>query len=152
MKSEPNVFSFEDLKSAPHSTEPWDGIRNYQARNFMRDSMKKGDRVLFYHSSCETPGVVGIATVASDKAYPDATQFEPKSQYFDPKSTQENPRWLLVDIQYLKPLSRIISLKEIKEDPELSKMRVAQKGMRLSIQPVEKKHFLEIAQRGGVKL
>lgn len=141
MKSEPDVFSLDDLKNCPKKTEPWDGIRNYQARNFMRDDMKKGDVVLFYHSNCKEPGIVGLAEIASSSAYPDPTQFDKKSNYFDPKSDPENPRWLLVDVRYKKTLKRPVTLKEIKEHPVLSGMKVAQRGMRLSIQPVEQKHF-----------
>ena len=141
MKSEPDVFSLDDLKNCPKKTEPWDGIRNYQARNFMRDDMKKGDVVLFYHSNCKEPGIVGLAEIASSSAYPDPTQFDKKSNYFDPKSDPENPRWLLVDVRYKKTLKRPVTLKKIKEHPVLSGMKVAQRGMRLSIQPVEQKHF-----------
>jgi predicted RNA-binding protein with PUA-like domain len=141
MKSEPDVFSLDDLKNCPKKTEPWDGIRNYQARNFMRDDMKKGDVVLFYHSNCKEPGIVGLAEIASSSAYPDPTQFDKKSNYFDPKSDPDNPRWLLVDVRYKKTLKRPVTLKEIKEHPVLSEMKVAQRGMRLSIQPVEQKHF-----------
>jgi len=141
MKSEPDVFSLDDLKNCPNKTEPWDGIRNYQARNFMRDDMKKGDIVLFYHSNCKEPGIVGLAEIASSCAYPDPTQFDKKSNYFDPKSDPDNPRWLMVDVRYKKTLKRPVTLKEIKEHPVLSGMKVAQRGMRLSIQPVEQKHF-----------
>lgn len=141
MKSEPDVFSLDDLKNCPKKTEPWDGIRNYQARNFMRDDMKKGDIVLFYHSNCKEPGIVGLAEIASSSAYPDPTQFDKKSNYFDPKSDPDNPRWLLVDVRYKKTLKRTVTLKEIKEHPVLNQMKVAQRGMRLSIQPVEQEHF-----------
>lgn len=141
MKSEPDVFSLDDLKNCPKKTEPWDGIRNYQARNFMRDDMKKGDVVLFYHSNCKEPGIVGLAEIASSSAYPDPTQFDKKSNYFDPKSDPDNPRWLLVDVRYKKTFKRPVTLKEIKAHPVLKDMKVAQRGMRLSIQPVEQEHF-----------
>src|SRR5690606_15612868 len=109
MKSEPDVFSFGDLKRRKQKGEPWNGVRNYQARNFMRDEMKKGDLVLFYHSSCPIPGVAGIAKVNSD-AYPDSTQFDSESEYYDPKSTQENPRWFLVDVVFEQDLDKHVSL------------------------------------------
>lgn len=147
MKSEPDVFSIDDLKSRPNQTEPWDGVRNYQARNFMRDDFKKGDMVLFYHSNCEVPGIVGLAEV-SKEAYPDETAFDPKSDYYDPKSTRENPRWLLVEVKYVEKFNRTISLAEMKEDPKLEGMLVIKKGQRLSIQPVENKHYDYIVKLG----
>ena len=149
MKSEPDAFSFEDLKKAPRKTEPWDGIRNYQARNFMRDDMRKGDSVLFYHSNCKEPGIVGLAEIASKAAYPDPTQFDRKSKYHDPKSDPDNPRWLLVDVRYKKKLKHPVTLKAIKEHPVLKDMKVAQRGMRLSIQPVEAKHFKAVLKLAG---
>jgi predicted RNA-binding protein with PUA-like domain len=141
MKSEPDVFSLEDLKNADNKTTMWEGVRNYQARNFMRDSMKKGDKVLFYHSNCKEPGIVGLAEVSSKSAYPDPTQFDPASKYHDAGSDPDNPRWLVVDIRYRKELKRPVTLKDIKAHPELRDMKVAQRGMRLSVQPVEDKHF-----------
>ena len=141
MKSEPDVYSLDDLKRAKGKTTLWEGVRNYQARNFMRDSMKKGDTVLFYHSNCKEPGIVGLAEIASKSAHPDPTQFDPKSKYYDPKSDQENPRWIVVDVRYRKTLKHPVTLKEIKEHPALKNMKVAQRGMRLSIQPVEEKHY-----------
>jgi predicted RNA-binding protein with PUA-like domain len=149
MKSEPDVFSLDDLKNCPKKTEPWDGIRNYQARNFMRDDMKKGDVVLFYHSNCKEPGIVGLAEIASKAAYPDPTQFDKKSKYFDPKSGPDNPRWLLVDVRYRKRLKKAVSLKDIKAHKVLKDMKVAQRGMRLSIQPVEEKHAQIVLELGG---
>ena len=133
MKSEPDVFSFEDLKKK--KSEPWTGVRNYQARNFMRDEMKLGDIVFFYHSSCEVPGIAGVATVAS-APYPDVTQFDKKSEYFDPKATKENPRWILVDVKFERDPKRILPLDEIRTIKGLSEMRLLQKGNRLSILPV----------------
>lgn len=151
IKSEPDVFGFEDLERCKDRTEPWDGIRNYQARNFMRDDMRRGDVAIFYHSNAgKHVGAVGLATVASEKAYPDPTQFDPKSNYYDAKSTQENPRWLMVDFKYAKAFKRLVTLKELKEAPELEEMLVVKRGQRLSIQPVEKRHFEAVCKRGGL--
>jgi predicted RNA-binding protein with PUA-like domain len=133
MKSEPDAYSIDRL--AKDKTAPWTGVRNYQARNFMRDQMAKGDKVLFYHSSCEQPGIVGIAEVCK-LAYPDETQFDRKSDYFDPKSTRENPRWLHVDVKFVKK-TRLISLGELREHKALANMRVLARGNRLSITPVD---------------
>lgn len=147
MKSEPDAFSFEDLKSRPNQTEPWDGVRNYQARNFMRDEMKVGDQVLFYHSNTKPPGVVGIAQVASEP-YPDPTAFDKKSNYYDPKSDPEKPRWMLVDVAFKADLKRQLSLEEMKSMPELAEMRILQRGNRLSITPVSKQEFQAIKKAG----
>lgn len=135
MKSEPDAFSIDDLQRV--GTEPWNGVRNYQARNFMRDSMKVGDGVMFYHSNTQVPGIVGLATVASE-AYPDATQFDPKSDYYDPKATREQPRWLLVDVAFERKLKRTIPLEEIKQHAdELGEgFALIARGNRLSILPV----------------
>lgn len=141
MKSEPDVFSIDDLRKAPKKTTLWEGVRNYQARNFMRDEMQKGDVVLFYHSNCKEPGIVGLAKISSREAYPDPCQFDPKSNYHDPKSDPENPRWLVVDVRYKSRLKTPVTLREIKEHPVLSEMLVARRGMRLSVQPVEEKHY-----------
>ena len=149
IKSEPDAFSIDDLKSAPGGTDHWDGIRNYQARNFIRDDMRKGDLALFYHSNCKEPGIVGLAEIASKAAYPDPTQFDKKSKYHDPKSDPDNPRWLLVDVRYKKKLKHPVTLKAIKEHPVLKDMMVAQRGMRLSIQPVEAKHFKAVLKLAG---
>lgn len=140
MKSEPDVFSIDDLKDSPNKMTSWDGIRNYQARNFMRNEMKIGDLVLFYHSSTKPPGVAGIAKVASE-AYPDSTSWDKKSKYFDSKSTKENPRWFMLDIKFKKKFKRLISLQELKQYKELSQMKLLQKGNRLSIMPVTKEDF-----------
>ena len=145
MKSEPDDVSVDDALAAPHSTVPWTGVRNYQARNFMRDAMQVGDGVLFYHSSCAEPGIVGIARVAST-AYPDPTQFQPKSPYYDPASKKESPRWLLVDVQVLKK-TRNLTLPELRADPALADLLVLKKGNRLSITPVEARHWKHILQR-----
>ncbi|MDJ0908876.1 MAG: EVE domain-containing protein [Woeseiaceae bacterium] len=133
MKSEPDAYSIDDLKR--DKREPWDGIRNYQARNMMRDDMRVGDKVFFYHSNCKEPGVVGIMKVAS-KPYPDPTQFDPDAKYYDAKSDPDNPRWILVDVAYVKKLKRTITLTEIKAHPELGDMVLTRKGNRLSIMPV----------------
>ena len=134
MKSEPDEFSIDDLAAAPGKSVAWFGVRNYQARNFMRDQMKVGDQVFFYHSSCPEPGIAGLAEVAS-VAYPDATQFDPQSKYHDPKSSRENPRWLHVDVKLARK-TRLLSLAEMRERPELATMRVLERGNRLSITPV----------------
>jgi len=134
MKSEPDEFSIDDLEKAPRQTTPWFGVRNYQARNFMRDAMKVGDGVLFYHSSCPRPGIAGIAKVAS-KAYPDASQFDRKGDYFDPKSKREDPRWLNVDVKLVSK-TRLMPLEEMRTYRELQGMRTLRPGNRLSITPV----------------
>jgi predicted RNA-binding protein with PUA-like domain len=145
MKSEPEECSVDDALAAKNSTVPWVGVRNYQARNFMRDGMKVGDGVLFYHSSCAEPGIVGIARVAST-AYPDPTQFDPKSPYYDAKSKREEPRWLLVDVQVTKKIPNI-TLPELRARPELEDLVILRKGNRLSITPVEPKHWKAIVGR-----
>ncbi|MEY2168652.1 MULTISPECIES: EVE domain-containing protein [unclassified Rhodanobacter] len=141
MKSEPDAFSIDDLKRKKQ--EAWDGVRNYQARNYMRDGMRVGDKVFFYHSNCAEPGIVGIATVATD-AYPDPSQFDPKSKYFDPGSSRDNPRWLLVDVKFAKKLKRTITLKELQADAALDGMVLVRKGSRLSVQPVDAGHWEHI--------
>jgi predicted RNA-binding protein with PUA-like domain len=138
MKSEPDAFSIDDLKQKKR--EAWDGVRNYQARNFMRDGMRVGDGVFFYHSNCAEPGVVGVAEVASD-AYPDPSQFDPKSKYFDPGSSRDNPRWMLVDVKFVRKLKRTITLDELKNDPKLEGMPLLRKGNRLSVMPVDAAHW-----------
>jgi len=145
MKSEPDECSIDDALAAPRSTVPWTGVRSYQARNFMRDAMQPGDGVLFYHSSCPEPGIVGIARVASGTRA-DPTQFDPKSPYFDPKSKAEEPRWLLLDVQALRK-TRLLSLPELRETPALADMLVLRRGNRLSITPVEPKHWQLIVER-----
>jgi predicted RNA-binding protein with PUA-like domain len=138
MKSEPDVFSIQMLKKV--KKEPWDGVRNYQARNFMRDEMKIGDQILFYHSNCDVPGVAGIAEV-SKESHPDHTQFDKKSKYFDPKSTKEKPRWMMVEVKFKEAFDQVVSLAQIKEEKKLENMRLVQKGNRLSVMPIEKDHF-----------
>jgi predicted RNA-binding protein with PUA-like domain len=134
MKSEPAECGIDDLAAAPHQTVPWVGVRNYQARNFMRDEMHVGDGVLFYHSSCPEPGIAGLARVAS-AAYPDATQFDPRSHYFDPKSTPGAPRWMHVDVKLARK-TRLLPLAEMREIPSLASLQVLRRGNRLSITPV----------------
>jgi predicted RNA-binding protein with PUA-like domain len=138
MKSEPDAYSIDDLER--DGREMWDGIRNYQARNMMRDDMRIGDEVFFYHSNCKEPAVVGVARVASEP-YPDPTQFDPDSKYFDPKSTEDDPRWILVDIEFVRRFSRPVTLAEIKKHPELDGMILTRRGNRLSIMPVDKHHW-----------
>ena len=133
MKSEPDAFSIDDL--ARKKQEPWDGVRNYQARNFMRDGMRVGDKVFFYHSNCAIPGIVGLAEVATE-AYPDPSQFDPKSHYFDPKSKPEEPRWMLIEVKFVRKLARTISLEELKLNESLADMALVRKGNRLSVMPV----------------
>ena len=148
MKSEPDEFSIDDLAAAPARTTAWFGVRNYQARNFMRDGMRVDDRAFFYHSSCPDPGVAGICEVAS-AAYPDASQFDRKSPYFDPKSTADAPRWMNVDVRFVKKM-RLVSLVEVRNEARLAGMRILQRGNRLSITPVEAaewKVILELAAR-----
>ncbi len=140
MKTEPDAFSIDDL--ARVKVEPWTGVRNYQARNFMR-SMKPGDHVLFYHSSCDPPGVAGVAEVASDP-YPDPTQFERNSHYFDPKSKPEEPRWSLVDVRFTRKFKRLIPLAELREEPALEDSALLQRGSRLSVLPANAAQFKAI--------
>lgn len=139
MKSEPSDVSIDDLAAMPDQTVAWYGIRNYQARNFMRDQMHVGDKVLFYHSSCAEPGIAGLAKV-SKRAYPDATQFDRNNKYFDPKATPENPRWVNVDVKLVKK-TRLIPLAELRSHPELANMRLLQRGNRLSITPVDPQEY-----------
>ena len=145
MKSEPSEVSVDDALAAPKATVPWTGVRNYQARNFMRDGMRVDDGVLFYHSSCAEPGIVGIARVASG-AYTDPTQFDPQSHYYDPASKPEAPRWLMVDVQVLRK-TRNLTLPALRADAELQELLVLKKGSRLSITPVEPAHWDAILKR-----
>jgi len=140
MKSEPSCFSIDDLQNSPNQTTPWDGVRNYQARNFMRDTMQIGDQILFYHSNCNPPGIVGIAEVVSH-AYPDYTAQDPNSYHPDPASTPENPRWYMVDVRFVEKFPNIIPLETLKQHPELQGMQLLQKGNRLSVLPVRKEDW-----------
>ncbi len=144
MKSEPDECSIDDALGAPGATVPWTGVRNYQARNFMRDEMQVGDGVLFYHSSCPAPGIAGIARIASG-VRPDPTQFDAESPYYDPKSPPEKPRWLLRDVQAVRK-TRLIGLAELRAHPELASMRVLQRGNRLSITPLQPQEWTFITQ------
>lgn len=138
MKSEPDTFSIDDLQRV--GVEPWDGVRNYQARNMMRDQMKKGDKVFFYHSNCDVPGIVGLMKIEKE-GYPDNTAFDPEAKYYDPKSREDNPRWYRVDVKFVKKLKRTISLAELKEQGALADMQLLRKGNRLSIMPVTEQQW-----------
>lgn len=140
MKSEPDTFGIDDLQQRPQQTEPWDGVRNYQARNMMRDEMQVGDQVFFYHSNCAEPGIVGIAQVVK-AGYPDVTALDPESKYFDPKASRDNPRWFRVDVKFVKKFRRTISLSELKQQPQLEGMAVLARGSRLSITPVTEQQW-----------
>jgi len=143
MKSEPEVFGIDDLAARPAQTEHWDGVRNYQARNMIRDGMQRGDQVLFYHSNCKQPGIVGIATIVKP-AYPDFTAFDPTNEYYDPKSNPENPRWYMVDVKYQRKLKRCITLDELKLAKELQDMPLVKRGNRLSVMPVSERQWQAI--------
>jgi predicted RNA-binding protein with PUA-like domain len=140
MKSEPEEFSIDDLKSRPNRTEPWDGVRNYQARNMMRDEMKVGDFAFFYHSNCETPGITGIVKIVRE-GYPDPTAFDPDDDHYDPKSIPDSPRWYLVDVEFVRKLKRVIPLVELKAEKALKDMALVRRGNRLSVLPVTKKQW-----------
>lgn len=144
MKSEPGECSFDDTLAAPGSRVPWTGVRNFQARNFMRDHMRPGDGVLFYHSSCAEPGIAGFAKVAS-QCYPDPLQFDPNSEYFDAKSTPDNPRWIMVDVQATQK-TRLIPIQELRRHPLLQDMLILRRGNRLSITPVTDQEWAVICQ------
>lgn len=139
-KTEPDAFSIDDLKHRPNGREGWDGVRNYQARNFMRDAMEVGDLAFIYHSSCKVPGIVGLAQV-SQTGLVDPTQFDPHSKYFDPKATRDNPRWFMVELEFVAQTNDVLSLKEIKQQPEIQSLGLVQKGSRLSIMPVVEDEF-----------
>ena len=140
MKSEPDVFGIDHLAKMKNKTEHWDGVRNYQARNFMRDEMKKNDQIFFYHSNCKEIGIAGIMTITKE-AYPDFTAWDKSSKYYDAKSITDKSRWVMVDVKYLRKFPRIVSLKELRKHSVLSDMQLLQKGNRLSIMPVAKKHW-----------
>ena len=138
MKTEPDVFSIQDLKIKMKNG--WDGVRNYQARNYMRDEMRIGDGIFFYHSSCEIPGIAGLARV-SKESHPDPTQFDKKSEYYDAKATKEKPIWFMVEVEFVKEFPQMITLESLKKDPKLQEMLLLQRGSRLSVQPVSAAHW-----------
>jgi len=144
MKSEPEECSIDDLAGMPRQTVPWFGVRGWQARNFMREDMRVGDGVLFYHSSCAVPGIYGIAEVSSEP-YPDETQFDPKNKYYDEKSKRDTPRWYLVDVKLVKK-TRVLSLAEMRAAPQLASMQVLRRGNRLSITPVTPEEWREVVK------
>ena len=139
-KSEPETFGIDHLIAMPQQVEHWDGVRNYQARNMLRDQVKKGDKVFFYHSNCKVPGIVGTAVVVRG-GYPDFTQFDPESKYYDPKSREDNPRWFMVDIKFTKKFKQVISLEQLKQIVMLEKMPLVRKGNRLSVMPVKEEEW-----------
>lgn len=147
MKSEPNVYSLDDLKR--EGSTCWEGVRNYQARNFMRDDMSVGDGVLYYHSRVAPIGIAGLARVCKE-SYPDHEQFDQDSKYYDPKATEEKPRWFMVDLEYVRHFAETLSLEQLKEADNLDGMLVTQKGQRLSIQPVEQEHWVRVCEMAGV--
>ncbi len=140
MKSEPDAFGIDDLKRRPQQTEPWDGVRNYQARNMLRDDMQVGDPAFFYHSNCTVPGIAGVMKIVR-AGYPDTTALNPESKYHDPKSTPDDPRWFRVDVRYTRKLKRLISLAELKAHPALRDLALLRRGNRLSILPLSKAHW-----------
>ncbi|MGD8379953.1 MAG: EVE domain-containing protein [Gammaproteobacteria bacterium] len=149
MKSEPDVFGIDDLMQRPAQTEPWDGVRNYQVRNMMRDQMKRGDLALFYHSNCREPGVAGIMEIVRE-GYPDHTAFDPEDPHYDPKSDPEKPRWYMVDVRFRERFPRTVTLREMKACDALSDMLILRRGNRLSITPVNPPHWkiiTELAKR-----
>ncbi len=137
MKSEPEVFGIDHLKAMPKKTEHWDGVRNYQARNMLRDQMKKGDLAFYYHSNCDEPGIVGIVKVVRE-GYPDRTAFDPESRHYDPKSDPDNPRWYMVDVQFQRTLKRVVTLNELKQHPQMQDCPLVRRGNRLSVMPITK--------------
>jgi predicted RNA-binding protein with PUA-like domain len=145
MKSEPDVFGIDDLQQV--TLEPWDGVRNYQARNTLRDEMKVGDLVLIYHSSANPTGVAGVARVCRE-GYPDHTARDPENHHYDPKATPEDPIWFMVDVEFVEKFPNVVTLEELKANPALEGMLVIRRGMRLSVQPVEKAHFEEVIRMG----
>ncbi len=149
-KTEPDTFGIDDLINRPHQTEPWDGVRNYQARNFLRDEVAKGDELFIYHSSCKEVGIAGIATVVKS-GYADESQFDPDSAYYDPKSNRSDPRWFCVDVKFKEKFDRVLPLKEIKNMPQIIEIGLVKKGHRLSVMPVSTDEWQALlnAARGG---
>lgn len=150
MKNEPEDYSIDDLMAAPDQTATWDGVRNYQVRNFMRDEMNPGDMAFFYHSNCAVPGIVGTMEIIS-KAYPDHTAFDPSEKYYDPKSDPENPRWLMVDVQFRRKLENMVTLADLRAEKTLVEMRVLQRGNRLSVTPVTLAQWNRILEMANKK-
>jgi predicted RNA-binding protein with PUA-like domain len=148
VKSEPEVFSIDDLAKSKNKTTYWDGVRNYQARNYMRDEMKIGDQVIFYHSNSEPPGAVGICEVVKE-GYPDFTAFDPEDPHYDPKSKKDNPAWMMVDVKLVKKFSSFVSIDDMRSNSKLQKMQLLQRGNRLSVMPVTKEEFGEIVKMGS---
>lgn len=144
-KSEPDAFSIDDLKAMKGKKDHWDGIRNYQARNLMRDEIKKGDLGFFYHSSCKVPGIVGVVEIVKE-AYPDHTAWDPESSYYDPKASKDNPRWVMVDVKFRQKYASVLTLERLRTVDKLNGMALLQKGSRLSIQPVSPEHWKVITQ------
>jgi len=142
-KTEPDAFSIDDLSNRPDKTEPWDGVRNYQARNFLRDGVKLGDKVFIYHSSCKVMGIAGVAEVVK-AGYPDTTQFNPESNYFDPKSSEDNPRWYRVDVKFVEKFPKVLPLSVIKGMESIRELPLVKKGGRLSIMPVEESEWQQL--------
>jgi predicted RNA-binding protein with PUA-like domain len=140
MKSEPDVFGIDDLQNAPEKNEPWDGVRNFQARNMMRDDMNEGDLAFLYHSNCKEPGIAGIMEIVR-AGYPDMTAFDSNARYFDPKSDPANPRWYRVDVRHVRKLKRVITLSELKEHPEVTGLPLVRRGNRLSVMPVSRQQW-----------
>lgn len=151
VKSEPSAFSIDDLAKSKSKTTHWDGVRNYQARNFMRDEMKKGDLVLYYHSNAEPTAVVGVCEIVKE-GYPDFTAFDPDDKHFDPKSKKDKPTWIMVNLKLIKKFKTQVSLASIKEHPKLQEMRLVQRGNRLSVMPVAKKEFDIIVKLGEITI
>ncbi|MFA7287967.1 MAG: EVE domain-containing protein [Melioribacteraceae bacterium] len=150
IKSEPDVFSIDDLANADNKTTYWDGVRNYQARNFMRDEMKIGDKILYYHSNSDPMGVAGICEIVKE-AYPDFSAFDKKDPHFDPKSKKDDPTWFMIDVKFLEKFKYLVTLSEIKNNPKLSEMKLIQRGSRLSVMPITKAEFEEIAKMAKAK-
>jgi predicted RNA-binding protein with PUA-like domain len=148
IKSEPDVFSIDDLAKEKKGTTCWDGVRNYQARNFLRDDFKKGDKVIFYHSNAEPPSAAGLCEVVRE-GYPDHTAFDPASAHYDPKSRKDSPAWITVDIKFIKKFPRSVSINEIRQNKKLQEMLLIQRGNRLSVMPLTKEEFEEIVRMGG---
>lgn len=147
IKSEPSVFSIDDLIKSPNQTTFWDGVRNYQARNYLKNEMKVGDKAIFYHSNAEPPAAVGIVEIVKE-GYPDFTAFDKNHKYYDSKSSPEKPIWFMVDVKFIKKFNKPVSLEQIKKNPKLSKMKLVQKGNRLSVMPITKEEFEEITKMG----